>query len=253
MRKKLFNIQIRQVHHIWLFAMFTTLLTIVMSNRIAWYILSDEEFGFVGLDTAFINLVITFPICLFIGSSIYENTQLSDELLRLVNRDRLTDAATRDFFFQRLEKNPAAYGVSLMVDIDHFKAVNDTHGHFAGDAVIKHVSNILQAQVRENDIVCRFGGEEFVIFLRSATREQGENIAERMRQSIQDTPANAGAFEVSVTVSIGGSLKDSLEDINVSIKLADEALYKAKASGRNRAVLDWLETPLASLDQSRAS
>lgn len=192
---------------------------------------------------AIIVPIITVPICLYVGSKILENKLLSNELERLVNRDRLTNVATRDFFFTRMGDLPDAYGVSLMVDIDHFKAVNDTYGHYTGDAVIQHVSKILIEQSRTNDIVCRFGGEEFVVFLYQAGREQGLQIAERIRATVQNSSVSSAEHTVRVTVSIGGSLKDRLEDINVSIKLADEALYRAKNTGRNRAVVDWMPMP----------
>ena len=133
-----------------------------------------EDYVFTAVLAAFITFVITLPVCMYIGLKIRENTSLSDELVRLVNRDRLTDVATRDFFFERMDKNPESYGVSLMVDIDHFKMVNDTYGHFAGDDVIKHVSQLLRKETRENDVICRFGGEEFVVFLHEVSGDQGQ-------------------------------------------------------------------------------
>ena len=188
---------------------------------------------------------LTISICMVatynFGKKVLENYQLSKELQRLVSRDRLTDAATRDFFFDRMENNPESYGVSLMVDIDHFKQVNDTHGHFIGDEVIKHVSSILRSECRAQDIVCRFGGEEFVVFLHEADGDQGLLVAERMRRRVEAAPATEDGVKVSVTISIGGSLKERLEDINLSIKAADAALYRAKEAGRNRTVVDWLD------------
>lgn len=188
-----------------------------------------------------ITMLITIPFSLFIGVKLRENTRLSDELVRLVNRDRLTDVATRDFFFRRMAGDPEAYGVSLMVDIDHFKRVNDSHGHYAGDAVIKHVGQILKRETRAQDIVCRFGGEEFVVFLHEVRPDQGFQLAERMRRAVAAGPliVAEGAPPLSVTVSIGGSLKDRLEDINLSIQQADAALYRAKDCGRNRTIVDW--------------
>jgi diguanylate cyclase (GGDEF)-like protein len=99
----------------------------------------------------------------------------------------------------------------------------------------------LRTQTRERDILCRFGGEEFVVFLHEANGELGLKIAERMRQSVQSKPALSEGIEVSVTISIGGSLKERMEDINISIQQADEALYKVKHGGRNQIVVDWTD------------
>jgi diguanylate cyclase (GGDEF)-like protein len=126
-----------------------------------------------------------------------------------------------------------------MVDIDHFKQVNDTHGHLAGDDVIHAVAQVLKRQVREDDIVCCFGGEEFVMFLRRASPEEGWKIAERIRAQTESTTTSTSKGEVKVTVSVGGSLKDRIDHIDDLIKRADECLYKAKRLGGNRAVVDW--------------
>ncbi|WP_333715248.1 GGDEF domain-containing protein [Yoonia sp.] len=161
---------------------------------------------------------------------------LADELQRLLDRDRLTNVATRDFFFNRMNKRPEAYGVSLMVDIDKFKTINDTYGHLAGDQVIARVANVLCRNVRGDDLVCRFGGEEFIVFLHDQTLETGFAIAERMRRTIETDVVDFNGIAVSATVSIGGSLKDHIMDIELAISEADEALYRAKALGRNRTV-----------------
>lgn len=223
----------------------------VISNRLVWVLFPAEDYVFTAVLAAFITFVITLPVCMYIGLKIRENTSLSDELVRLVNRDRLTDVATRDFFFERMDKNPESYGVSLMVDIDHFKMVNDTYGHFAGDDVIKHVSQLLRKETRENDVICRFGGEEFVVFLHEVSGDQGQVIAERMRVSVQTAPALSDGVKVGVTVSIGGSLKERLSDINISIQQADAALYRAKENGRNQTVVDWEVVPLEALEEAK--
>lgn len=186
-----------------------------------------------------LTVTLAFSMTYFISTKLEVITQLSRELQALVERDRLTDVATRDFFFSRLAMNDQAYGVSLMIDIDHFKDVNDTYGHLAGDDVIAKVAHILRAQVREEDIVCRFGGEEFLIFLHEATPDEGWTIAERIREGTEAavTPTQMGP--VSVTVSVGGSLKEKIEDIEASIQRADACLYRAKAAGRNKTVVEW--------------
>lgn len=191
-----------------------------------------------GKKAIFVSLI-AIPISALIALIIRRNTLLTEELTHLVNRDRLTDVATRDFFFACLALKPKAYGVSLMVDIDHFKQVNDTHGHLTGDTVIAAVAEVLQSQIREQDIVCRFGGEEFLIYLHEPTTEEGWEIAERIRVGIQDKIVQSDAGNIPVTVSVGGSLKSRLEEIEHAIRRADECLYRAKALGRNRTVVEW--------------
>ena len=182
------------------------------------------------------TVTVSFPISLFFMFQMLKNFRLSQELQRLVDRDRLTDVATRDFFFSRMEQHPDAYGVSLMVDIDHFKRINDTYGHIAGDLVIATVARCLDEHTREDDIVCRYGGEEFVLFLYDSQRDEGYHVAERIRRSIAELPIAFEGLDISATVSIGGSLKDRLVDIDIAISAADEALFRAKSEGRNKTV-----------------
>ena len=185
------------------------------------------------------TIVVCFPLTLIVMWQMLKTHRLSVELQRLVNRDRLTDAATRDFFFEKLAASPDGYGVSLMIDIDHFKQVNDTYGHLAGDDVIRQVATILRLNVRPDDIVCRFGGEEFVVFLKDAGPDEGWAISERIRQDIEGavTPFEDGV--IKVTVSVGGSLKKRIESIDEAIARADACLYRAKEFGRNRTEVDW--------------
>lgn len=217
-------------------ACLTTAAAIVVAQIQVYWLIPQQ-----GLEDALrvapiIVLVTAFPLCVFVWAQVRKNTHLSDELQRLLNRDRLTDVATRDFFFAKMHSNPEAYGTSLMVDIDHFKSVNDRFGHLAGDAVIARVAGILFENTREEDIVCRFGGEEFVIFLHQQCHKEGFAVAERMRKRIAEVVVPYEGENLSVTVSIGGSLKERLEDVNLAIRQADQALYRAKTGGRNRTV-----------------
>lgn len=185
------------------------------------------------------TVIVSFPLALFFMYQMLKNQRLSEELQRLLNRDRLTDAATRDFFFDRLLEFPDAYGASLMLDIDHFKQVNDTYGHLAGDEVIRAVAEVMREQTRAEDIVCRFGGDEFVVFLHSATPQEAWTIAERIRTTIETAKTATTAGDVRVTVSVGGSLKSKLDHVDDPIKRADSCLYRAKNGGRNQTVVDW--------------
>lgn len=185
------------------------------------------------------TVIVSFPLALFFMYQMLKNQRLSEELQGLLNRDRLTDAATRDFFFARLLEFPDAYGASLMFDIDHFKQVNDSYGHLAGDEVIRAVAEVMREQTRAEDIVCRFGGEEFVVFLHSATPQEAWTIAERIRTTIEATKTATTAGDVRVTLSVGGSLKSKLDHVDDAIKRADACLYRAKNGGRNQTVVDW--------------
>lgn len=128
----------------------------------------------------------------------------------------------------------------MILDIDHFKSVNDTYGHDIGDAVIREFAVRLKRNIRGVDLACRFGGEEFVVLMPDTDFRQAELIAERVRQSIGDRVFDVGAGRpLSVTVSAGVTLNESASDSPESlIKRADVALYRAKREGRNRVVFD---------------
>lgn len=219
-----------------MFAICTTFLALVAAELLNLVIFEPEYLPVTMRGTFSIVIIVAMPICLFVGFKMKENARLSAELQRLVNRDRLTDAATRDYFFAQMDQKPQAYGVSLMLDIDRFKAINDTYGHLAGDAVIQSVANVLSGAIRGNDILCRFGGEEFVIFLFDHGIDEGYAAAERLRKEIATGMVAFEGEEIAVTVSIGGSLKERIEDVTSAISEADAALYAAKTAGRNQTV-----------------
>ena len=161
---------------------------------------------------------------------------LRDELTGLYNR-RYLDARLESYL-QEIKKSGKTFGI-LMFDIDHFKSVNDTHGHGVGDEVLKIFAQRLQDQVRSFDLVARMGGEEFVSIHPDIHEDTAKYIAERLRRSVADSPfpckTQSGYLEI--TTSIGGALIDgSYENIEDILKKADDALYKAKDGGRNRCV-----------------
>ncbi|WP_299687836.1 GGDEF domain-containing protein [uncultured Tateyamaria sp.] len=217
-----------------MFSVVVTVISMVCAVALNYLIFPDAILSRTVPGTIIIVTLVSFPTCVFVGAKIRENVRLSEELRRLVERDRLTDVATRDFFFTRMAQEPEAYGISLMIDIDFFKRVNDTYGHLTGDRVISHVAQLLQETVRSNDIVCRFGGEEFVVFLADADHDVGAAMAERLRARVANSPIDEAGTTLGVTVSIGGSLKAATDHIEVAIQRADDALYRAKSGGRNQ-------------------
>jgi len=161
----------------------------------------------------------------------------TDELTRLANRRSLFERLAIEY--ERVQRNPGLRCCLLAIDIDHFKRVNDTWGHAAGDVVLRHVAQTMKQQTRRIDIAARIGGEEFIILLPDTTVENAQALAERIRASVENTPANTGGQQIAVTISIGLSAIHP-EDRNdqQALERADLALYAAKHSGRNRIRLD---------------
>ena len=159
----------------------------------------------------------------------------TDELTGLANRRALLQFADVAVAAARREAAPLAL---LMIDIDHFKRINDQHGHAVGDEVLCHVSRVLAAALRERDLVGRLGGEEFVAVLPGASVEQARQVAERMRLAIDGKALIGAAGEMRFTVSIGVASAHVGETATALLQRADAALYAAKASGRNAVVVD---------------
>jgi diguanylate cyclase (GGDEF)-like protein len=127
----------------------------------------------------------------------------------------------------------------VMVDLDHFKRVNDTYGHPTGDAVLKAMASILLHGAREGDIICRYGGEEFLVALPNITIAKALARAKAWQSTMGNTSIQHGAFSIQTTLSAGiSAFPDNGADIDILMRLADDALYRAKANGRNRVEFD---------------
>ena len=124
----------------------------------------------------------------------------------------------------------------IMFDIDHFKAVNDTHGHFAGDRVLVSVVRVARSVVRLGDVLLRYGGEEFIAILPGASLHDAMLVAERMRRIVGEALIEEGEATIRVTISLGVVSCPELDVASQDdlLRLADELLYKAKANGRDR-------------------
>ncbi|MES1191386.1 MAG: GGDEF domain-containing protein [Steroidobacter sp.] len=155
--------------------------------------------------------------------------------------DALTGIANRRHFFDFTHKlvkrtrQPEQPVSVLVLDIDHFKSINDTYGHQAGDAAIKHVAAHALTCVRANDLLGRTGGEEFAAILPDADADEAWKIAERIRICIEHTPLNYGGDQVHITISVGVATgKLAIDDAETLLQTADHAMYCAKSAGRNR-------------------
>lgn len=159
----------------------------------------------------------------------------TDPLTNLFNRRAFLPFAEDAMnYFKRYKRD---VGV-LMFDIDHFKRVNDTFGHAAGDEVIRAVGKIIAGQVRTTDKVARFGGEEFVVLLRETDDAGAMLLANRIREAVENTIVTQGLAHLSITISVGAAMAGPRDrDIEDVIARADEGLYQAKSAGRNRVVM----------------
>ncbi|MBU3909033.1 MAG: diguanylate cyclase [Gammaproteobacteria bacterium] len=175
---------------------------------------------------------------------------MDEKLLHLATTDTLTGLANRRHFLAQVEQEAdrirrfGNLAALLMLDLDHFKSVNDQHGHAAGDAVLKAFAQTVQASLRKTDRAGRMGGEEFAILLPETTPEAARNFAERLRQTVAALPIDFENRSLSVTVSIGVT---SLSPADIApedaLRRADQAMYQAKESGRNRVELLLPEQP----------
>jgi len=190
----------------------------------------------------------SFTILKFNYLDALENT-FNEELYNSANRDFLTTLYNKKYFLDRLSiefsfSRRHKTALSLVIfDIDHFKKINDKHGHVAGDLILRDMSLKVKSQKREEDLLARFGGEEFMLILRDTSAEKAILIAEHMRESIKKHKFKFEKKNISVTVSIGIAV---LEDNNFNniqdfIKAADKELYKAKKQGRNRTYCSQLK------------
>lgn len=178
-------------------------------------------------------------------NDVTEQRKLMMRLSELASIDELTKLYNRRYFYERCktEINKAkTYSKSLsliILDLDHFKKINDSYGHYIGDQILKHISDICRKSLRETDIIARYGGEEFAILLPGLGRMEAVKIAERLRVQIYNNPYEMSGININLTSSFGvcgfsTMSEDELSDVMIK---ADRALYKAKEDGRNRVAM----------------
>lgn len=178
----------------------------------------------------------THAVCLAL-----ENAQLFKRFNELASSDGLTGLATHRIFEERLEeetRRAARYHkncVLILMDIDHFKSVNDNYGHLAGDVILKEVAAIIHSSARSVDLAARYGGEEFALIVPDMPQPQAVQIAEKIRAVVQSRSVFFGGVQLAVTLSLGVAVfPEEAASPKQLVRVADERLYRAKHGGRNR-------------------
>ncbi|MFO0944384.1 MAG: GGDEF domain-containing protein [Planctomycetota bacterium] len=184
-----------------------------------------------------------------VGSHIFKflesdniEAQYHETIYSMMTTDGLTGARNKRYLLEAFDRELArahrrARPLALaMIDIDHFKSINDTHGHLTGDAILREVCDRIRKEVRSDEIFARFGGEEFVVLMPEASLEEAVVFANRLRARIADQPFRVHEKEIPVTISIGVAITQGDRSVFAEdlIAAADEKLYEAKNTGRNR-------------------
>jgi len=166
------------------------------------------------------------------------------ELEKLALLDGLTQLANRSYIeqelrnrFEELRRFNVPFGI-LFMDVDHFKRVNDTHGHVAGDAVLSFIAKTFIANARPFDLYGRWGGEEFIGIIRNVSSEELAQVGERLRLLIEHSYVMQGPERIQVTISAGATTVREADTIDALVKRTDALLYQSKSAGRNRLTVD---------------
>jgi diguanylate cyclase (GGDEF)-like protein len=190
--------------------------------------------------SALITCVVTIPLTYRTGGLMLKLNRSRSALHRLAQFDALTSIPNRGYFFAHAADllRPGATVTlplsALMIDVDHFKSINDDFGHSTGDAALAMVARILQCNLRPGDFLARYGGEEFAISLPGTDRDVAVGLAERLRQAVALNGDLQAMVRGAVTVSIGVTTTRAAVTADALMRVADQALYGAKAAGRNR-------------------
>lgn len=192
----------------------------------------------VDLEYAKAAFVVAVPVALFVAFGFLRMARLQQELALLAATDVLTGLSNRRAFFELAGTEAETRGgVALVLDVDHFKRINDTYGHDVGDKCLKAIGDLLRQMTRKSDILGRLGGEEFAVFLVEAPKDKARAIGERLAEGIRLGLDELDGRDVRVTVSVGAAGGVGTADIGTLLAEADRQMYEAKRAGRARLVM----------------
>lgn len=227
-------LKLRTERAVWGYASAVILVSLCVTHLILHYGIDPADHAKYWKVASLICVVLGLMLGYFGGKMINKNAILSDELDYLASHDQLTGSYSRRKFFD-LCKNPALYPASLiLVDLDHFKKVNDAFGHCGGDTALRHLTTVLGETMRKGDILARLGGEEFIILLPKTPEDAGVAMAWSMLMTLRSSPIEIHEKSLTLTGSFGVSSITRGEDIDKGVHDADAAMYAAKSKGRNQ-------------------
>ncbi len=189
-------------------------------------------------------LIITVMVTWYLFGLLIKLDTLEKEMRNLATYDQLTNTLTRKAFFEKANEykkiadRESKKIILMMIDLDHFKKINDTYGHITGDFVLKSFGKVLNQYKRETDLIGRFGGEEFTLLLWGANSSGAIKYADYLHDKIRNLPLHYDGNTINISVSIGISDTESSNiEIKELIDQADKALYQAKETGRNKTIV----------------
>jgi len=242
------DLRLRNMRDVRAFSVAVTAVTLIGNIALQSLLIPPGLVEQIRMPSSVITLALAGPISFFVGLRMHDIHRLTLDLEQAAVHDPLTGAATRARFYDRAAALAGRRMTLIAADIDHFKSFNDRFGHQAGDRALRHVAATLLRNCRQDDVVARFGGEEFMILLPDTGAEEGLRVARRFCARLRETPvrvdgggAEAGGAEgggVVVTASFGVAPVEDPAKIDAAIARADAALYDAKRAGRDRAHLD---------------
>ena len=159
---------------------------------------------------------------------------ITDGLTGIANRRKLDEAMENEFLRAKRYGRPLSIAI---LDADHFKKVNDTHGHIVGDFVLKKLATLFQQNIRREELLGRYGGEEFVVVMPEVDSSGAFQLAEKLRKTVEGTVFKSGEAELPITISVGVATLGAEESVKAFLDTADQALYKSKEDGRNRVTI----------------
>lgn len=224
---------LKKKYHLMAFSIGMALVACVLAVAMAWLLSKPQDFQNSLGATIIISLTLGFGMSFVTGRKTREVQRLTAQMRRLVNQDTVTGTLSRRRFLEVADQDRFE-GVLVMVDIDHFKSVNDRFGHWVGDEALRHVANALTSAAGKRGLVSRYGGDEFILAWPRLSREDALPLVEKLRDSLKKMGFVAEGREVPLTVSFGIAETHSAEPMEAALRRADRALYAAKSAGRDR-------------------